>query len=87
MTMHARIAKPVVPAVLGDTFATARRRDAAPRASGPHQPPASVAIHGPSLVIVVPDKLDAVLGACREAGGKNVPRPLWTLALLLLLAL
>ncbi|SEB81169.1 hypothetical protein SAMN05519104_0166 [Rhizobiales bacterium GAS188] len=86
MTMHARIAKPVVPAVLDDAFA-ARRRNAAPRACRPHQPPASVAIHGPSLVIVVPDKLDAVLGACREAGGKNVPRPLWTLALLLLLAL
>lgn len=86
MTMHAKITKPVAPVALDDAFGTIRQRNVAPSAS-PHRPlPPSVNIHGPSLVVVVPDKVDAIIEACSEAGRKGSPKLLWTLGLLLLLA-
>jgi hypothetical protein len=60
--------------------------DAGGRFGVPPRPAAAIRnIHGPSLV-VVPDKVDAVLGACREASRKGGPKLLWTLAFLLLIA-
>jgi hypothetical protein len=82
MTMKATITEPVAPVAL-DAFGTIRPRDVAPKAS---PRPTSVTIRGPSLVVVVPDKVDAVLGACGVTGVKSGPKLLWSLAFLLLLA-
>jgi hypothetical protein len=47
----------------------------------------SLDIHGPSLVVVVPDKAGAILEACGEASGKGGSKLLWTLGLLPLMAM
>ena len=86
MTMRAKITRPVAPVTLDDAFAINRPRELARGALRSTQQ-ASITINGPSLVINVPDKVDAVLGACSEASRKGGPKLLWTLGILLLIAL
>jgi hypothetical protein len=82
MTMHAKITNPIAPVAFDDVFGAVRPRNVAPGAS---VPPA--AHNNPSLVIVVPDPVDAIVEVGAEAGLKGGPKLLWTLGVLLLLAL
>ncbi len=66
MTMIAKITEPVTPVALDGAFA---RR--------PLSPP--VTRNSPSLVIVVPDPLDAIVEVGKEAGLKGGSKLLWTL--------
>ena len=86
MTMKAKITQPVAPATLDDAFAINRPRELARNPLPSTQHP-SITISGPSLVINVPDRVDAVLGACSEASRKGGPKLLLTLGILLLIAL
>ncbi len=85
MTMIAKITEPVTPVALGGAFATVPR-NAAAQASPARFCAPSLNIHGPSLVVVVPDKVDAILEACGEVGATGGSKLLWTLGLLLLMA-
>jgi hypothetical protein len=85
MTMHAKIANPIAPIALDDAFRALRPRNANPRASARRAVPPPR--NHPSLVIVVPDPVDAIVGVGAEAGLKGGSKLLWTLGVLLLLAL
>ena len=85
MTMIAKITDPVTPVALGGAFATVPRNPRRTSISARSRAP-SLNIHGPSLVVVVPDKVDAILEACGEVGAKGGSKLLWTLGLLLLMA-
>jgi hypothetical protein len=86
MTMHAKIANPLAPVALDDVFGAVRPRNAAPGASARRAVPPA-ARNNSSLVIVVPDPVDAIVEVGAEAGLKGGPKLLWTLGVLLLLAL
>jgi hypothetical protein len=86
MTMKAKITRPAAPVTTDDAFAINRPRKLARRALRSTQQP-SITINGPSLVINVPDRVCAVLGACSEASRKGGPTLLGTLGILLLIAL
>lgn len=85
MTMIAKITEPVTPVALGGAFATVPR-GVAPSASARRAVPPSVNPNSPSLVIVVPDPIDAIVEVGSEAGLKGGSKLLWTLGVLLLLA-
>ncbi|MGD0564488.1 MAG: hypothetical protein ABSA66_15535 [Roseiarcus sp.] len=85
MTMIAKITEPVTAVALDGAFATVPRR-LAPSAS-PRRPVApSVTPNSRSLVIVVPDPIDAIVEVGSEAGLEGGSKLLWTLGVLLLLA-
>jgi hypothetical protein len=84
MTMHAKITTPVAPVALDDAFATVRQRKVAPSASARRAIPPSTTRN--SLVIVIPDPVDAIVKVGSEAGLKGGSKLLWTLGVLLLLA-
>ena len=86
MTMKAKITRPLAPVTTDDAFAINRPRKLARSALRSTQQP-SIIINGPSLVINVPDKVCAVLGASSEASRKGGPTLLGTLGILLLIAL
>jgi hypothetical protein len=86
MTMIAKITDPVAPVALDGAFASVPRRSVAPGASPRRAVAPSVTPNGPSLVIVVPDPLDAIVEVGKEAGLKGGSKLLWTLGVLLLLA-
>ena len=81
MAMIAEITQPATPVTLGGAFAAVPPRSIDPYASPARSLAPSLNIHGPSLVVVVPDKVDAVIEARGEVGGKGGPKPLWTLGL------
>ncbi|HXZ17236.1 MAG TPA: hypothetical protein VEH77_14935 [Roseiarcus sp.] len=89
MTIHARNIAAASPVGLDKVFGVAEFRKAASPA--PARPaagaPSQVNVNGPSLVVVVPDHVDAVLGVCSAAGLKGGSKLLWTLGLLALVAL
>ncbi len=86
MTMIAKITEPVTSVAFDGAFASVPRRNVAPSAS-PRRPVApSVTPNSPSLVIVVPDPIDAIVEVGKEAGLKGGSKLLWTLGVLLLLA-
>jgi hypothetical protein len=78
MTMHPKIANPIVPVALDDAVGTVRPRNVAVGASAP-----PAAHNNPSLVVV----RDPVGEVGAEAGLKGGSKLLWTLGILLLLAL
>ena len=80
MTMHARDIGAVAPVALGEVFGAVRPRPNAAKA-------AAMNINGPSLVVVAPDKVDAIAGGCGKAGLEGGAKPLWTLGLVLLVVL
>jgi hypothetical protein len=82
MTMHAKIANPIVPVALDDAVGTVRPRNVADGASGP-----PAAHNNPSVVVVVRDPVGAITEVGAEAGLKGGSKLLWTLGVLLLLAL
>ena len=86
MTMNAKIVSPIAPVALDDAFGAFRPRNAAPGASALRAIPPAPHNH-PSLVIVVPDPVDAIVEVGAEAGLKGGSKLLWTLGALLLLAL
>jgi hypothetical protein len=69
MAMIANIAEPATPVALDGAFVTVPRA-IGPQASRARSLASSLNIHGPSLV-VVPDKVDAILKASGEASGKG----------------
>jgi hypothetical protein len=81
MTMHTRNIAPVSPVALDEVFETTRppavvpkapvrRREVAAKALAQRPVPAPIHINGPSLVVVVPDKIDASLAlAVKLASG------------------
>ena len=83
MTMIAKITEPVTPVAL-DRAGAAVQRAVAPRASVRRPVPRSLNRNSPSLVIVVPDPVDAIVEVGREAGLKGGSKLLWTLSALLL---
>jgi hypothetical protein len=86
MTMMAKITEPVIPVALDGAFASGPRRNVAPSASPRRAVAPSITPNGPSLVIVVPDPFDAIVEVGSEAGLKGGSKLLWTLGVLLLLA-
>ncbi|WP_158816900.1 hypothetical protein [Methylocapsa sp. S129] len=86
MTMHAKITTPVAPAALDDVLEAIHQRNVAPGASARRPVPPSPTHHSPSLVIVVPDPVDAIVKVGSEAGLKGGSKLLWTFGVLLLLA-
>jgi hypothetical protein len=86
MTMHAKITNPIAPVVFDDVFGAVRPRNVAPGASARRAVPPA-AHNNPSLVIVAPDPVDAIVEVGAEAGLKGGSKLLWTLGVLLLLAL
>jgi hypothetical protein len=87
MTMRAKITKPIAAVTLDDAVGAYRQPNVAMSASARRTLSASVAHNSPSLVIVVPDPVDAIVGVGSEAGLKGGSKLLWTLGVLLLLAL
>ncbi len=85
MTTIAKIADPVTPVAPDRAFATVPRSRAASAAARRPVPP-SVPRNSPSLVIVVPDPLDAIVAVGDEAGLKGGSKLLRTLGVLSLLA-
>jgi hypothetical protein len=85
MTMHAKIANPIAPVAFDDAFRIVPRNAASGASARRAIPPA--ARNKSSLVIVVPDPLDAIVEVGAEAGLKGGSKLLWTLGVLLLLAL
>jgi hypothetical protein len=85
MTMIAKITDPVTPVAFGGVFAPVPRHPAA-NAPARRAAPQSATPNGPSLVIVVPDPIDALVEVGNEAGLKGGSKLLWTLGVLLLLA-
>ncbi len=84
MTMIAKVTEPVIPFALDRVGATIRR-GVAPRASARRPVPRSLTRDSPSLVVVVPDPVDAIVEVGAEAGLKGASKLLWTLGALLLL--
>jgi hypothetical protein len=87
MTMHAKIANPVTPVASDDAFGALRPRSVLPATSARRALPPVATRNNPSLVVVVPDPLDAIVAVGGDAGLKGGPKLLWTLGVLLLLAL
>jgi hypothetical protein len=87
MTMHSRNITPVSPVALDDVFGAARPRQVVAKASSRRPSRAPINVNGPSLVVVVPDRVDAVIGVCSEAGLKGGAKLLWALGMMLLVAL
>ena len=87
MTMHAKIAAPVTPVVIDDAFGAVRHRQTAPRSPTRRLAAQPVTHNNRGLMIVVPDPLDAIVEIGSEAGLKGGSKLLWTVGVLLLLAL
>jgi hypothetical protein len=82
--MIAKITDPVTPVALVCSGATIPHA-VAPRAFARRPVPRSLNRSNPSLVIVVPDPLDAIVGVGKEAAGLGCgAKPLSTLGALLL---
>lgn len=85
MIMIAKIMDPVTPVAFDGAFAPVPRHPVA-NASAGRTAPQSATPNGPSLVVVVPDPIDALVEVGKEAGLKGGSKLLWTLGVLLLLA-